>query len=368
MSATSAVIWRWRDRTAASWSAIRSWEPEPPSEEEPGTPSGLSGSPSDEAGASGVGTEPSDEGDWDSSWSAYATVANVGDGPAYRVWVAGDGCSVQLNAGSHGWANGLLPVINPGETFDVFIQGEFENWNFSDVVVDWSPPPTRRRRRWFGLRTNRRRQYIPLPYVAPLPTSFDGMGDLQNTPSRWRAIRWYDDQRRNWRVWRRRSEFGETRGWGRMRIAVERLRRLDIIKRRLTVAAGILALLALVGAGLLYGLTQADARAGVVASSGVALAAYFARRLAPGEPENPTRWDWAELFLYGAIGCTAALFFGWFADPPPALIVAFTGLMLLALAAIPTVTALQRSSPAATRNARGGNSPEAREEFPSAST
>lgn len=127
-----------------------------------------------------------------------------------------------------------------------------------------------------------------------------------------------------------------------LRVAA-RLEKLDLVKRRLTVVAGALAVCAIVGAVFLYAVTEADARAGVVASSGIALAAYFARRLAPGEPKEPTMWDWIELFTYGVVGVAGAVFFGCVSDPPSWLVVSGTGLALLVLACMPTAAALAKS-------------------------
>src|SRR5699024_9006757 len=179
-TALMAAVWRWRDRTAADWIATGSW------------------SELDELHPGDGTVVP--------VCNATATLANVGDGPAYRVWVMGAGCSADVVvSGETGWNNGLIPVLNPGDTLKVQIHGELDGWETSEVVIAWSPPPTRRRRRWLGLRSNRRHQWIPTQYVAPLPTSFDGPRDLRGEPSKWRFVRWRDGLARRWRAWRYRS-------------------------------------------------------------------------------------------------------------------------------------------------------------------
>ncbi|MFT4189803.1 MAG: hypothetical protein QM621_14660 [Aeromicrobium sp.] len=148
VTVVTSIWWRWRDRPAAEWMAVSSsacWLEERP----------------------GIGA--------DSFPTLWCAISNVGDGSAYRVAVS---------APTARWLVTNLPeelrpakvsdpkvigAMRPGDTFIVDMGCDAELWDSCEIVVEWSAPPTRRRRKWFGVVSTRQRQRLRLPAIEARP-------------------------------------------------------------------------------------------------------------------------------------------------------------------------------------------------------
>lgn len=81
---------------------------------------------------------------------AWATLANSGDGIAFRVVVRGEHCDAVMieqrpGASSRGTGRAkveVLPVARPGDMIEVDVACTLEAWERAAVVITWIPSPT----------------------------------------------------------------------------------------------------------------------------------------------------------------------------------------------------------------------------------
>ena len=146
MSLVFSMWWRAIDRHAAEWAFIdgkSQWR---------------------EPDRYGHGAEP----------SLDCVVANVGAGTAFRVQVQGVGCHVYPHAPGRatdsGWRWGkeltLLPVLAPGESFELRVYCEPTLWAEAEVAITWREQGTWRRERRRLLHREPLREVAPRPALA----------------------------------------------------------------------------------------------------------------------------------------------------------------------------------------------------------
>lgn len=101
----------------------------------------------------------------------WATLANAGDGSAFRLEATGQGCKAELRGelktsqvhGSYRPAVALVPVMHPGGTVHLQVWAEPEDWRAAEVVLSWVRSPTWKKR------GSRRTLRVPLEQVATRP-------------------------------------------------------------------------------------------------------------------------------------------------------------------------------------------------------
>lgn len=156
-SAVLTALWRWLDRQEAEWGVLQS-------------------------GSSWVVNDPYGN---ETPPHAWAFFANLGEGAAYRVSFNGAACKVDAKSLDEsryrGWQPTTFPVLRTGEHVRVTVWCDAERWADATVAVSWSVPPTRKRRRWLGLRSARRTQRFRLVDIAEAPRMIDG-GDRTRDP------------------------------------------------------------------------------------------------------------------------------------------------------------------------------------------
>lgn len=89
---------------------------------------------------------------------------NAGDGTAFRVTAAGLQCEVRPTGprSAHGSVQFThVAAMAPGGSIDLWAQCPFENWNSAAIIVEWTRPPTRLRKRLS--------QTLPLREIADCP-------------------------------------------------------------------------------------------------------------------------------------------------------------------------------------------------------
>lgn len=103
---------------------------------------------------------------------AWGVLANAGEGRAYRLVIRGDGCEAYMTARVEGSsigigeiAVGLRPTVEPGEQFRVHAHCLPEDWSSASVVVEWTQPPT-----WKKKRVT---EVFPLSEIADAPEKQD---------------------------------------------------------------------------------------------------------------------------------------------------------------------------------------------------
>lgn len=143
-SAVLAALWRWLDRKEVEWGFVHT------------TPVFAPVERNEQAIPRAIGT-----------------LANVGDGTAYRVLISSEDCEVHVSFDSDSryaqWKSRLLPVIAPGERLGLTVVCTPDEWERARVIIEWSAPPTRRRRRWLGMRSARRTMRIRVRDLANVP-------------------------------------------------------------------------------------------------------------------------------------------------------------------------------------------------------
>ena len=140
ISTVAALWWRRQDRNEADWvvySGRSQWEIQK------------------------LGHDPDPQ--------ANGTLANAGDGIAFRVKAFGLGCCVRLGESvggrsGRGWRElELVPAIQPGTELELVVWCEPSVWDRAQVVVAWTRSPTWKKRR------SRRHLAIPLTDIAKRP-------------------------------------------------------------------------------------------------------------------------------------------------------------------------------------------------------
>jgi len=135
--------WRWRDRAEAEWSATltvaggRDWD----------------GDPTDAPEVS-------------------FNLTNVGDGTAFKVSALGASqVDAQLRVdGGNGFSSAtpLIASMRTGESVKVRAScSDPKDWDSAYVTIQWWHPPTRRRRKWLGLRSAQLSERFYLRDIAP---------------------------------------------------------------------------------------------------------------------------------------------------------------------------------------------------------
>jgi hypothetical protein len=100
---------------------------------------------------------------------AETTLANAGDGPAFRVEALGLGCTPWLYEERRSGDRSrrphvpVIPVMQPGARMYLLVWCEPADWDAADVLISWTRSPT-----WKGHR-NRIEFAIPLSDIAPRP-------------------------------------------------------------------------------------------------------------------------------------------------------------------------------------------------------
>lgn len=147
VSTVAALWWRRHDRQEADWvfyDAKSDWRA-------PDRRSGLDDHPASPHGS--------------------ATLANAGDGAAFRFRVHGRGCRVELQSelkpsqvrGPYRERVALVPVMAPGAVTYLQVWAEPSDWERALVVLTWVRSPTWRKR------GSARRLEVRLPEVCPRP-------------------------------------------------------------------------------------------------------------------------------------------------------------------------------------------------------
>lgn|SRR5690625_2851987 len=142
-STAAALWWRRMDQAHADWAVLRgrSWWAKDRREGDPDGP------------------------------NASATLANAGDGSAFRVSVTGKHCTAWLRErAEHGvdfgpmWTHvAFVPVATPGDTLELRVHCEAKDWDRAIVVIGWTGSPTWRKKR------SRRTLELPLVEIASRP-------------------------------------------------------------------------------------------------------------------------------------------------------------------------------------------------------
>lgn len=141
LSLAVSAWWRKLDSLEADWAphtARPSWEP-PYREGEPSVP------------------------------SVEFTLANAGDGTAFRTELRGDYCTVTMGGYSKGQLGTfraptpMLPAMHPGDDVQVWVECDPRLWDVASVMITWRRSPTWRKKH------SQRTATIPLTEIAERP-------------------------------------------------------------------------------------------------------------------------------------------------------------------------------------------------------
>ena len=126
-----SALWRWRDRAEPEWAL----------------------NARDFGGFTNMG-------DRGHAPKVTVDVTNVGDGDAYKVTVTGGELKSEPFVGRHIEGRRMASVSQPmavvrtGESFGVIVTAKDASaWDAASFTVSWWHAPTRRRRKWLGLRS-----------------------------------------------------------------------------------------------------------------------------------------------------------------------------------------------------------------------
>ncbi len=127
-----SALWRWRDRAVAEWSVTL-----------------------EHAGGYNRNGDPINEP------KMTVCITNIGDGTAYKITVDGKNLASNPTVGQRRdtdrqWQTIPIPVplLHTGESITVMLTAASADlWDSASFTVRWWHSPTRRRRRWLGLRT-----------------------------------------------------------------------------------------------------------------------------------------------------------------------------------------------------------------------
>jgi hypothetical protein len=113
---------------------------------------------------------------------------NAGDGPAFRVHASGADCTVTVygervpnELGSRSWGSftptlDFVPVMHPGEEYEMRAEVTHDDWNKAKIIIEWTPTPNRLRKR--------KRTKIPVAQIAARPSDvLEGRETTYRTPS-----------------------------------------------------------------------------------------------------------------------------------------------------------------------------------------
>lgn len=136
VSTLLSAMWRWRDRAEAEWAV----------------------DPSEFGGFDSYG-------DRGSKPRVTVELTNVGDGDAYKVSMSGAHLKSEPFTGRRGEARRFIPTSQPvavlrtGDSLVAIVEAEStEAWERASFMVSWWHAPTRRRRKWLGLRSAQLRE------------------------------------------------------------------------------------------------------------------------------------------------------------------------------------------------------------------
>ena len=78
-------------------------------------------------------------------------LSNAGDGTAFRVRVRGEHCTTGLASMQRGVAGRspyeVVPAMHPGDQVYLWVTAEDDAWDEAEFVLEWTPSPTRKRKR-----------------------------------------------------------------------------------------------------------------------------------------------------------------------------------------------------------------------------
>lgn len=99
------------------------------------------------------------------------TMVNAGDGTAYRVTVTALSCEAGMfrrtskNPAAPPSQLAFVPIMTAGDAVSAWVHCSIEDWSTAELVLEWTPPPTRLRKRM----TRR----LPIREISELPPPAD---------------------------------------------------------------------------------------------------------------------------------------------------------------------------------------------------